>query len=82
MNVVNNKRQNPLHLISQSPKGRKSSALMSYFISQGTSTDLCDVDSMTPFLYALGNQSENLALLLLDTQELMSTFVFTGNFGL
>lgn len=67
VNVVNTKRQNPLHLISQSPKGKKNSALMSYFISQGASTGLCDVDNMTPFLYALGNQSEDLALLLLDT---------------
>ena len=46
VDVVKNKRQNPLHLISQSPKGKKSSALMSYFISQGASTCLCDVDNI------------------------------------
>lgn len=67
VNVVNTKRQNPLHLISQGPKGKESSPLMNYFISQGASAGLCDVDNMTPFLYTLGNQSEDLALLLLNT---------------
>ncbi|OQD86803.1 hypothetical protein PENANT_c007G02642 [Penicillium antarcticum] len=67
VNVVNNMHQNPLHLISRGPRYKDRLALLGIFISQGTSTGLCDVNNMTPFLYALGSGSEDLALLLLDT---------------
>ncbi|KAL4789263.1 ankyrin [Aspergillus venezuelensis] len=67
VNVVNNKHQNPLHLICRSPRHKERFPLLKYFISQGASTGLCDVNNMTPFLCALENRSEDLALLLLDT---------------
>ncbi|RAH55917.1 ankyrin [Aspergillus piperis CBS 112811] len=67
VNVVNNKHQNPLHLICRSPRHKDRFPLLNYFISQGASTGLCDVNNMTPFLYALENRAEDLAQLLLDT---------------
>ncbi|KAL2844564.1 ankyrin, partial [Aspergillus pseudoustus] len=66
-NAVNNMHQNPLHLISQARRHKDRFALLSYFISRGTSMDLCDVNNMTPFLYALESRSEDLVLLLLDS---------------
>ena len=67
VNIVNNRHQNPLHLISRSPMVKERFPLLDFFISQGAPTGPCDVDNMTPFLYALGNRSEELALHLLDT---------------
>ncbi|KAJ5826584.1 ankyrin [Penicillium robsamsonii] len=75
VNVFNNMHKNPLHLISRGPRHKDRFALLGYFISQGTSTGLCDVKNMTPFLYALVSRSEDLALLFLDTG-------FEVNFGL
>ncbi|KAJ5962647.1 ankyrin [Penicillium viridicatum] len=66
VNVVNTMRRNPLHIISRGHMHKDRFALMDYFLSQGASTVLCDVYNMTPFLYALGNQYEDLALRLLD----------------
>lgn len=67
VNVVNNMQQNPIHVICQAPRQKDRLALLEYFISRGTSTGLCDVKNMTPLLYAVGNQSKDLILHLLDT---------------
>ncbi|KAJ5553175.1 hypothetical protein N7494_002553 [Penicillium frequentans] len=67
VNVVNNMQQNPLHVICQKPRRKDRLALLKYFVSRGTPTSLCDVNNMTPFLYAVGNQSKDLILHLLDT---------------
>jgi ankyrin repeat protein len=63
VNVVNNMHQNALHLICRRTRHKDHLSLLDYFISQGSFTNFCDVDNMTPLLYALGNQSEDLALL-------------------
>ncbi|KAF4763491.1 hypothetical protein HAV15_000099 [Penicillium sp. str.  len=67
VNVVNNMRQNPLHVICQQSRHKDRLGLVGYFIAQGASTGLCDVDNMTPFLYAVANQSKDIVLHFLDT---------------
>jgi ankyrin repeat protein len=67
VNVFNKMHQNPLHAICQRPRHKDRYVLLEYLISHGTSTGVCDVNNMTPFLYAVGNQSKDLVSLLLDT---------------
>ncbi|QKX58041.1 uncharacterized protein TRUGW13939_05161 [Talaromyces rugulosus] len=66
VNALNNMNQNALHLICIKRQSSDSCNLLRYFIGHGISACECDIENMTPFLYAIGNGSEDLAAFLLE----------------
>jgi ankyrin repeat protein len=65
-NVVDGKHRNILHLICSSPVYGKGD-LIELFLSQGVCSTSCDVDNMTPFLYAVGRGREDIVDIFLES---------------
>ena len=66
MNAFNNIHRNSLYLISRNYMTKDRSLLVDYFMSQGASAVLFDVLNMTPFLYVLAKQTDDVVRCFLD----------------
>jgi ankyrin repeat protein len=65
-NVIDGMHRNILHLICRSPVYGKCD-LIELFLSQGVCSTSCDVDNMTPFLYAVGHGREDIVDIFLES---------------
>ncbi|KAF4277594.1 hypothetical protein KXW75_005350 [Aspergillus fumigatus] len=65
VNSVNNYHENALHITCQNSQ-YNNCAMTKFLLDRGTSPYVCDKENMTPFLYAIGHQKEDLARVFLQ----------------
>ncbi|KAH3139838.1 hypothetical protein LV164_003323 [Aspergillus fumigatus] len=65
VNAVNNYHENALHITCQNSQ-YNNCAMTKFLLDRGTSPYVCDKENMTPFLYAIGHQKEDLARVFLQ----------------